>query len=159
MFTDNDYMEYLESIIDVENRMLFYVTDLKSKIKNKDLGGPLETVASDEAKHYAMARGLYSSFFPLKKEDLEERDFSKGTMLLKDPVTGENIEGIILLLSEYGYGFSVETYKALESGKTYDVEVYYKESEKKAFGKGNVEWYKPIRHDLGLSCVNVEVIK
>lgn len=154
MFTDNDYMEYLEAIIDVENMMLFYVTDLKGKIKDKDIVGPLETIVSDEAKHYAVARSLYSAFFPQKKEDLEGRDFSKGTMLLKDPVTGEIIEGIILLLSEYGYGLSIETNKGLEPGKTYDVEVHYKENDKKAFGKGNVEWYRPIRPDLGLSCVN-----
>ena len=154
MFTDKDYMEYLESIIGIENEMLFYVNDLKGKVKDEALIGALEVIVSDETKHYAMARSLYSTFFPQNKDELAERDFSKGTILLKDPVTGDVIEGIMLLLSEDGYGLSVEVSKHLNPGDTYDVELSYRESGKKESGKGKIIWYKAIRPDLGLGCID-----
>ena len=48
MFTEKDYMEYLESIISIENSMLFYVKDLESKLQDPGILASLDTVLSDE---------------------------------------------------------------------------------------------------------------
>ena len=156
MFTDEDYREYIEAIIALEDKMIFYTNDLKHKVDDEEVSGKLEEVFQDETKHYAMGRGLYSSFFPKEstESNLTKSAFAKGAVTLTEEKSGEVINALLLLSTPESIG--IESQKELKKGISYQLEINLKEAKTPENKKGEVVWFKSLKPTLGIGIIRLK---
>ncbi len=153
MFTREDYLNYFESIVLMEKKMVYLVADIITQLTDESIMRALEKVGADEYRHYdSMMKVIVDVLYQGEyNKQLELNAYSLGEVVLKSKSNNTEIVGYGVTVSDKGFGLVTE--QPLDVDAQYEVSGALYDDFSEITRLCNVQWSKelhPAKYLIGM---------